>query len=289
MIINDHKSTKIASPPTVPVASWQSSAVDEGNGMHDSPSMSKYEQDILNAVALRGTIEVGELASLLNVSGQTVRRIVKPMVERGDIRKVHGAIVGTHSVTDPPFLARMAQDKAAKIAIAKKVYELIEDGDVLALDAGSTTGYIAHALRRRRNLTIVTNSSFIASTLSMIPGNRVFMAGAQLRDHDGAAFDKAAFDLIASVRVRCAILSASAVHPRAGFMVQEHSEAELSRAMMKTADKRLMAVDASKFKKRGLLSLPPLSSGDILVTDQRPSRSFANLTKELAVHIADAP
>ena len=72
--------------------------------------MSKYEHDILSTVNLRGTVSVSELAQILDVSDQTIRRIVKPLVERGELRKVHGALVSTQSVMDPPFLARMQRE-----------------------------------------------------------------------------------------------------------------------------------------------------------------------------------
>ena len=80
--------------------------------------MARYEEDVMNAVALRGSVSVRELAMLLNVSEQTVRRIVKPLVERGEVEKVHGAVVGRHRPGEAPFLARMSVNQRAKVAIA---------------------------------------------------------------------------------------------------------------------------------------------------------------------------
>lgn len=76
--------------------------------------MSKHEHNILSTVNLRGTVSVAELARILDVSDQTIRRIVKPLVERGEVRKVHGALVSTQKVTDPPFLARMNENRSEK-------------------------------------------------------------------------------------------------------------------------------------------------------------------------------
>jgi len=245
---------------------------------------SKYEHEIMNAVGLRGTIGIADLSSLLGVSDQTVRRIVKPMVAAGAVRKVHGAIVSVENPSDPPFLARMALNKAEKIAIADRVANLVSNGAALAIDTGSTSGYVAQALRRFQDLTIVTNSAFIASTLAMVPGNRVFMAGTQLRSHDGAAFDRAAFDVIATLHVDYAILSASAVHPQRGFLVQEQCEADISKAMMDIADRRVMAVDRSKFgARRSMIRLPKLRDGDILVTDSKPEPDYQALLSHMRI------
>ncbi len=153
--------------------------------------MSKYEQEILNTVNTRGTVTVAEIAQLLDVSDQTIRRIVKPMEKRGELKKVHGALVSNQDTMDPPFLSRMQTNRSAKVAIANCVANLIEDGSSLAIDTGSTSGFVAQILRQKRNLSVVTNSAFIASTLSLIEGNRVFMAGTQLRNHDGAGLDQA--------------------------------------------------------------------------------------------------
>jgi DeoR family glycerol-3-phosphate regulon repressor len=232
--------------------------------------MSVYEQEVLNAVALRGTISVRELATLLSVSEQTVRRVVQPLVERGAVDKVHGAVVGRSRPGEAPFLARMAVQQRAKVAIAGAVAAMVRDGDRVALDTGSTTGFVAQALRQRRGLTVVTNSTFIATTLATIPGNRVHMAGVELRNHDGASFDAQAFAVVRSMSVRLAILSASAIDPHRGLMVEEHAEAEMSAAMGDIADLRVFAVDSSKFSRRALIALAPLREGDVVVTDAVP-------------------
>ncbi len=229
--------------------------------------MARYEDDVMNAVTLRGSVTVRELALLLHVSEQTVRRIVKPLVERGEVEKVHGAVVGRTRPGEAPFLARMTINQRAKVAIAGKVASLVHDGDVIVMDTGSTTGFIAQALRRHRGLTVVTNSTFIATSLATIPGNKVLMAGVELRNHDGASFDDSAFAVVRSMSVRLAILSASAFDATRGLMVQEIAEAEMSAAMAGVARSRVFAVDSSKVDRSGLVALAPLGEGDVLVTD----------------------
>lgn len=253
--------------------------------------MSRHEQEILNTVNLRGTVSVMELARLLDVSDQTIRRIVKPLEQRGAVKKVHGALVSTQNVTDPPFMARMNRNRAAKIAIANRIADLIGDGTALAIDTGSTSGFVAQALRRKRNLSIVTNSAFIASTLAMIDGNRVFMAGTQLRNHDGAAFDKAAFDVIESLSVEYAIISASGVHPGLGFLGYEQCEVDIARAMIGISRRTIMAVDRSKFVPQGALPplrLPALRADDLIVCDGRPDPAFDDFVAGHSFLIADS-
>ena len=234
---------------------------------------------------MRGTLSVRELAALLNVSEQTVRRVVRPLVERGAVDKVHGAVVGRSRPGEAPFLARMAVNQRLKVAIAAGVASLVNDGDVIALDTGSTTGFVAQALRQHRGLTVVTNSAFIATTLATIPGNRVHMAGVELRNHDGASFDAQAFSVIRSMQVRLAILSASAVDAARGLMVQERAEAEMSAAMASVARQRVFAIDSSKFGEGGLFALSPLGATDTVVTDRRPTTAFRDVLGDCSLRL----
>lgn len=251
--------------------------------------MSKYEKDILNAVNLHGRISVMELAQCLNVSDQTIRRIVKPLVDDGKIEKAHGALVSIQKVLDPPFFARMATNRAAKVAIANAVLDLIPDDASIAIDTGSTSGFVAQVLRARKNLTVVTNSAFIAATLAMENGNRVFMAGTQLRNHDGAAFDRAAFDVIGKMSVDFSILSASLVNPKWGFMVFEQCEVDMAVAMKTISERCFMAVDSTKFHAPGAnpaLRLPELLGSDLLITDQAPASKFKDVIGQAKVVLA---
>lgn len=251
--------------------------------------MSKYESQILQIVNLRGNVSVLDLAHELRVSDQTIRRVAKPLVERGEVSKVHGALVSNRTALDPPFLARMSRNRAAKIKIAQEVARLVKDGDSIAIDTGSTSAFAARALRVRKQLTVVTNSAFVASTLAMVPGNNVSMAGTQLRDHDGAAFDRSAFEVIERMQVDYALLSASVVDARNGFLVHEQCEVDIAAAMMQNAKRTIMAVDASKFlpqERKPAMRQPELRPGDYLVTDEAVSASFSGVTDQLNVRIA---
>jgi len=251
--------------------------------------MSKYQQQIENEIALRGTMTVAELSELLGVSDQTIRRIVKPLEESGKVQKVHGAIKSVENPMTAPFQIRMLHNRRAKAELASKLVELIEDGQSLAIDTGSTAGFVAQALKVKRNLTIVTNSAYVASTLSMKPGNRVFMAGTQLRDHDGASFDRTAFATIERMQVDTCILTVGQVHPERGFLVNEQCEADIAKAMSAIADRTIFAIDHSKFLPAaavGMVKISGLASKPEIVTDLPLSKSFRGLLKEADLIVA---
>ena len=256
----------------------------------DTGAMTKYAFQIENAVALRGSISVGELSDLLGVSDQTIRRVIQPLVNEGKVRKVHGAIVSVDKPIDAPFHARMQLMRTEKTAIATFVAAQVQDGEALAIDTGSTSGFIAQALQIRRNLHVVTNSAFVASTLANVPGNRVFMAGCQWRDHDGAAFDRLAFQTIERMRVDRCILSATQVDLDRGFLAHERCEADIAEAMQTISQRVMMALDHSKFTpstKMGLMALMPIPTGSTIVTDQPPPLEFDRFLSPFRLEIAN--
>lgn len=250
---------------------------------------SKYSEEILRRVDMMGTVTVQELSQLMGVSDQTIRRVTRPLAENGVLNKVHGALVSKKSALDPPFLSRMNVHREAKVAIANSVAAIIKDGDSIIIDTGSTSAFIAQMLRERRELTVVTNSAFVASTLSMVPGNNVSMAGTQLRDHDGASFDRSAFQVIERARVDYCVLSASMAHPEKGFLVHEQCEVDMAAAMIESSTRSIMAVDASKFlpqQRKPALRQPDLREKDFLVTDKAPPEAFSSALAHLEIRIA---
>ncbi|APZ50766.1 DeoR/GlpR family DNA-binding transcription regulator [Salipiger abyssi] len=250
--------------------------------------MSKYEKEILDTVALHGTVSVMALADQLKVTDQTIRRIVKPMVERGEIRKVHGAIVAVNESNDPPLTKRLVANRQEKAIIARTVAEVVPNGATLAIDTGSTSSFVAQALSQHRDLTVVTNSAHIAAVLALSEGNQVYMAGTQLRSHDGAAFDQSAFEVVSRFTVDMTILSASLVHPELGFLANDQHEVDMAIAMSRIADRRIMAVDHSKWmarKANAPLRMPVMRPDDILVTDRAPDAAYDDLLADLDLRL----
>ncbi len=226
--------------------------------------------DIMGQIGLRGSVSVTELAESLNVSEETIRRDAKVLEERGDIIKLHGSLALPHHVGEAPYDKRMREHAEAKRAIARKAVQLVADGDTLIIDTGTTTSIFAQELRNRRGLTVVTNSSDIARTLATVNGNRVYMAGGELKADNGAAFGPPAVDFIARFKVRHVFLSIAGLHAEHGPMDAALEEAELAHMALKAADHRVILSDHSKFGKAALVKVCGFDEVDRLVCDRMP-------------------
>ncbi len=236
--------------------------------------LSKRHSDILKILETEGTVTISALARQLGVSLETVRRDVKPLSETGAVMRVHGAVGLAGQVGEAPFQKRMRENAAAKQAIAKAVAASIRDGESVMFDTGTTTSYVARELMGHRRLTVVTNSSDIARTLATVNGNRVYMAGGELRSDSGAAFGKSALDFIARFTVHHAVISAGAVDA-SGVMDYALEESEFARLVLSRGERRVVVTDHTKFGRRGLINVAGFNGIGEIVTDRPPAPDIA--------------
>lgn len=234
------------------------------------------EREIVEALRIAGgSSRIQVLAARLGVSEETIRRNVKKLAGDGLVRKVHGGVHLPDAEIEPSFQRRMDENPGAKRRIAARVAAMIASGDSLFLDIGSTTAYIAQALRSQRDLFVVTNSVAVAHLLAARNNNRVFMAGGELRAHDGGAFGAEAIAFVRRFQVDYAICSATAIDADRGFMLFDLQEAEFSREIMLRARTRIVAADSTKFGRGGPIVVCEPAMVDRLVTDAMPPRALA--------------
>jgi DeoR family glycerol-3-phosphate regulon repressor len=236
---------------------------------------SKRHGEILRLLGDEGTITIASLAERLGVSLETVRRDVKPLADDGLILKMHGAISLPSIGGEAPFERRMRENAEAKRLIARMVAATIRDGESIMLDTGTTTSFLARELLGHRRLTVVTNSSDIARTLSTVNGNRVYMAGGELRSDSGAAFGVSAIDFVSRFSVGHAVISIGAVDAAAGLMDYDLEEAEFARMVLSRGQRSLVITDHTKFGRQGLVRVCGFDGFSELATDRPPPQEIA--------------
>jgi DeoR family glycerol-3-phosphate regulon repressor len=236
--------------------------------------LTKRHTEILKILETEGSATISDLAGKLGVSHETVRRDVRPLTQTGAVVRIHGAVGLAGQIGEAPFQKRMRENATAKQAIARSLAATIRDGDAIMLDTGTTTSFIARELMGHRRLTVVTNSSDIARTLATVNGNRVYMAGGELRSDSGAAFGKSALDFIARFTVNHAVISAGAIDGT-GVMDFDLEEAEFARLVLSRGERRVVATDHTKFGRRGLISVTGLDNVGEVFTDRAPPRPLA--------------
>ncbi|WP_027060869.1 DeoR/GlpR family DNA-binding transcription regulator [Mesorhizobium loti] len=249
---------------------------------------SKRHGEILRLLQEEGTVTIASLADRLGVSLETVRRDVKPLTSDGSVLKMHGAIGLPSMIGEAPFERRMRENADAKRVIARMVAATIRDGESVMLDTGTTTSFLARELLGHRRLTVVTNSSDIARTLATINGNKVYMAGGELRSDSGAAFGASAIDFVSRFSVSHAIISTGAVDALAGVMDYDLEEAEFARMVLSRGQRSLVITDHTKFGRQGLVQVCGFGGFSELATDQPPPRDIAAALAQAGARVSIA-
>jgi DeoR family transcriptional regulator, glycerol-3-phosphate regulon repressor len=251
--------------------------------------LQKRQNEIMASVKQHGACSIIELARQLEVSDETIRRNIKPLVDQGLIDKVHGGVVlSQKQEPEQPFGKRMNERIEAKQLISVQVATLIKDGDSIMLDTGSTTAYVALALGDHRNLSVVTNCTEIARTLAREASNRVHLCGGALRSDDCATFGSSAIDFVRQFHVNYAILSIAGVTADGGFMDYHLEEAEFSRAVIAQAKKTIVVADHSKFGNPNFIRVCDFDEVDMVVVEQAPPAEIESALLEAGTVVINA-
>lgn len=252
------------------------------------------QSQILNELRKSGGLQkISAIAEMLNISGETVRRNVKRLVDMGAVAKSHGSVqlIDATAHDEGNFQQRLDLNAAAKRAIAAYVASMIPNGSSLFMDVGSTTAYIADELRGHRQLTIVTNSVHVAYHLSSRNENRVYIAGGELRNRDGGVFGADAMEFVANFHTDFALLSTTGLDAKNGFTLFDLEEAKFSRRIMTSASTCIVACDSAKFEREAPITIGNPSIVDHLVSDAEPSDALRAALEGwgIKLHIAHKP
>lgn len=253
------------------------------------PSPNHRQSEIIAALRRAGgSSRIQSIAAELDVSDETIRRNIRKLVEAGLVDRLHGGARLVEEVTEADIQSRLLDSPDAKRRIASCVASMVEDGTSLFLDVGSTTAFIADALRDRHNLSIVTNSVAVAYKLATRNSNRVFFASGELRAHDGGSFGPEALAFVENFNTDLAIMSATGITADRGFLLYDLAEARFARAIMQRAVRTIVAADSRKFSRTAPVTLGDPSKVSMIVTDEYPPEDIqtAAMDWECAIRVA---
>jgi len=226
------------------------------------------QEEILAMVRQEKRVSVTSLASHFAVVGETIRRDLADLENRGLIRRVHGGAIPVDRVTfEPPIEARhdLMRPEKERIALAA-LAELPSEGSAF-IEAGSTTSFLAGVLPADCSLTVVTNGGYIASSLARHPNLTVLSVGGRVRSRSLACVDDWALDTLSKLRVTVAFLGTNGLSVENGLTTPDPAEAAVKRAMLSIAPYTVLLADHSKIGVVSLLRYGELDQIDALITD----------------------
>lgn len=239
-------------------------------------------EHILKSIESQGFVSLQTLAELVAASESTVRRDLEYLDSIGQIRRTRGgaAYVG-ESLTG--FEERRLVALEQKQQIARVTADLIEPGETVLLDGGTTTLEVARQLIRKR-LTIVTNSLPIVNLLMNQPEIELILIGGYLYPKTGVALGPHAVSCLKNLRVRRLIMSTGGITAE-GLFNSNSLLVETERQMLEAAAETIVVADSRKIGHPELAPLCPLESVDRLVVDDQISPQWSETIRRAGVDL----
>ena len=223
---------------------------------------------ILELVDERGQVQVGELSRLFRISAVTIRNDLKDLDKRGLVRRAHGGAVRVETVSvDASLQVKAALHAEEKQRIGAAAAALIKDGDSVILDSGTTTLQIAKHLKSRKDLTVITNGINVAMELLGAKDVRLVLLGGMVRQNSYSAVGHFAEDMLTQLSADKLFLAVDAFDLDFGLSTPNPEESKVNQAMVQIAREKILVADSSKFGKRSLSRIVPLSAIDKIITD----------------------
>jgi DeoR/GlpR family transcriptional regulator of sugar metabolism len=223
-------------------------------------------QQVLDLVRHRGFLSLDELKKAVGASESTVRRDVEFWDQKGVLKRTRGgAVYLGDNVTLPPLEERSTRQLEEKRTIARAVVARITDGDAVLLDGGTTTLEVARLLVDRP-VQIVTNSLPIAGLFGVARASDLVFLGGYVYPKTGVALGPLTARMLEDIHVNQLIMSVSGVTGK-GLFNSNLLLVETERAMMRSADEVVVAVDHTKVGRPALAFLCELGAIDTLIVD----------------------
>src|SRR3954452_8984561 len=243
---------------------------------------------LLDLIARQGFATLDELVKALEVSESTVRRDLEVLDLGGQVKRTHGGAVYAGEVRGMPAIEdRTATATAEKQAIGRAAAALLDDGDTVLLDGGTTTLEVARALLGRP-LQVVTNSLPIAQLLASSAAIDLILIGGYVYPRTGVALGPLAIATMEGIRVRKAILGAGGIVAE-GIYNHNLLLVETERQMMSCGQEVLIVADHSKFGRLSLARLCGLDEVQHLVVDAGLADKHRAILESAGVQIHVAP
>ena len=241
---------------------------------------------ILTKLTVEGKVIVADLSQEFSVTEETIRRDLERLENDGLAKKTYGgAVANKNPNTDLPYSVRTRANVEKKQRIAEIIGDMINDGDYIMLDASSTAIFVAKYIKNKKNITLITNSVEILLELADKEDWNILSTGGSLRKGALSLVGASAEKMIRGFHVDLAVCSAKGLDIKMGVTDSNEKDSQIKQAIFSAAEKRVLAVDSTKFDKISFVKVCEASEVDLVVTDEPPTERWVEYFKENNVEL----
>lgn len=238
-------------------------------------------QLIMDQIEKRDVVKIQELISMTNASESTIRRDLSTLEERGFLKRVHGgASKLSNSRQEPDMLEKSSKNLQDKLKIAEEAASLLEEGDCIYLDAGTTTLHMIDFIDPSKDIVVVTNGVMHIDAL-IRKGIPFYLLGGYVKHRTGAMIGGASLTAVSQYRFDKSFLGVNGVHIEAGFTTPDPDEALLKTKAVRQAKNAYVLADPSKFGEISFAAFAALGDAAIITTEAE-ELAFDNYQEKLS-------
>lgn len=233
----------------------------------------------------RDFLALETLCQELDASESSVRRDLDLLEQTGALRRVYGGAVSLHT---PPhrtfdYAVESARLSSEKDRIARRAAELIEDGQTVILDGGSTVAAVARELSAK-SLHVVTNSLPIAESLESLRNIELTLTGGYLDPRLRVMLGPFCEQMLGAIRADVLIMGIGSI-TEAGLSNNNTLVVGSEQKMIAVASKVIIVADHTKFGRGGVIPVAPLSAAHVVVTDLDVAPAYAEMLRSHGVEV----
>jgi DeoR family galactitol utilization operon repressor len=240
-------------------------------------NLTPREHEIVRLLAEDRGIPVSKLSERLGVSTVTIRSDLNNLAKKGVVVRTRGGAVPAFH---PNVVERQNLRVAEKNRIARAAAKMVNDGDTIMIEAGTTTSLIAKYLLGKRFVNVVTNSSLILPFARLNPGIHLTVVGGEFRPATESFVGPIALQELDRFHVRLAFVGTDGFSMDGGLTTHLVEGAEIVRKMAERSGSTVLVADASKFGKVGFVRVLSVQRIQTLITDgEMPNTAEAELSE----------
>jgi len=224
------------------------------------------------------------LARHFHTSQITIRKDLEFLDTQGTVQRTHGGALPLQSgaLVDPTLREKENLHRDEKMRIARAAAEMVEEGQSVLLDSGTTTTAIARALKDIKKLVVITNAINIAAEVAGTD-IEVILTGGMLRKNSFSLVGPVAEQALRQLSADILFLGVDGFDMKAGLFTPNVFEAQVNRIMVEVSRKTVAVCDSSKFGRRSLCNIMPLNGLDHVITDKNIGKQELQVLRDAGI------
>lgn len=249
----------------------------------DMATLNERQKEIVQLIHEGKKMSVNTLSEKTGVSTVTIRKDLKFLENIGLIERIHGyaCILNSDDINN-----RMDYAYELKEKIAKRAADLVEDGETIMVESGSSCAlFVMELAKRKKNVTILTNSVFISDFVRNEESIRIVLLGGEIQRDSRALIGPLLEQTVKNFLVDKFFLGTDGYTEENGFRIADYMRAQAVRAMVDQASHVYVLTDSSKFTKKSLVNQLPAEKIHMVITDQGISQEMIHSLNKHGVRV----